>query len=105
MTSFWWQKASLSKQVGWLRGVLPIVISWALWRARRVVRMEGISFNPENVIRVVKTLIRDLSSKIKAFRGMGAHDQAIIELLACPIVPLVVRRVRLIAWQPPERGE
>lgn len=27
MMNFWWRRASLSSQVGWLQGVLPIVIS------------------------------------------------------------------------------
>lgn len=36
--------------VGWLRGTLPIVISWA----RCAERMEGTKFMTENIIRSVK---------------------------------------------------
>lgn len=55
----------MSTQVGWLRGVLPIAISWALWKARCAARMEGAKCIPNNVIHSVKVLIRDISSKIK----------------------------------------
>lgn len=34
---------------------------------------------------------------------MRANDQMVMELLACPVVPVDVRRVKLIAWKPLER--
>ncbi|XP_041026870.1 uncharacterized protein LOC121267058 [Juglans microcarpa x Juglans regia] len=34
MMSFWWEHSMRSSQVGWTHGVLPIIILWALWKAR-----------------------------------------------------------------------
>lgn len=83
--------------VGWLPGVLLIVISMALWRARCAAIMEGIKFILDDVIRFVKFLLRDISSKIKEICCLGEHDCTIMEMLACPIIPIDVRKIKLVS--------
>lgn len=104
MISFWWQHASMSTQMGWLRGLLPIAISWALWRARCAARMEGMVFNLDGIIRSIKILIRDLSRKMKEFRSTSPHERVIMETLSCPIIPVASKKLKRITWRPPMRG-
>lgn len=58
--NFWWRRAVLPSQVCWIHGVLPIIISWALWRARCASRMEGVNFEWRVVLRLVKLNLRDV---------------------------------------------
>ncbi|XP_041026987.1 14.7 kDa ribonuclease H-like protein [Juglans microcarpa x Juglans regia] len=46
-----------------------------------------------------------MSSKIKHFWCQGPLDRVILDELGCSIIPIVTRKVELIAWRPPERGQ
>ncbi|KAG2717585.1 hypothetical protein I3760_03G182300 [Carya illinoinensis] len=70
----WWNKTTMNSQVGWIRGSLPIIISWSIWRARCEARMEG------------------------------GEDRETMKRLACPVIPISPKSVKLIAWRPPNRG-
>ncbi|KAG7988464.1 hypothetical protein I3843_03G189700 [Carya illinoinensis] len=100
----WWNKASMNSQVGWIRSSLPIVISWSIWRARCEARMEGENFMTDKIIRSVKLWIRDMAYKIRNFQHMGGEDREIMERLACPMIPISPKPIKLIAWSPPNRG-
>lgn len=104
MVNIWWQRASLSSQVGWIKGLIPIMISWELGKARCAVRMEGIKFKSEHVIREVKVGLRNISTNMKRFRHMGGNDKVILDSLNCLILPIVKKKPLLILWRKPVRG-
>lgn len=66
--------------------------------------MEGTNFNSDDVIRSVKILVNNILSGVKKFQCLGEHDWMVMERLGCSIIPIVKRRLKLIAWTPPERG-
>ncbi|KAG2668267.1 hypothetical protein I3760_15G152100 [Carya illinoinensis] len=88
------RKASLASQVHWLRGIIPILISWALWKARCAARMEDTKFESKGIIRMVKGFILDISGFMKTFKVVGDHDLGVLRELNCP----------LIAWAAPIGG-
>ena len=100
----WWSHASNSFQVRWLRGVIPIFISWALLRSRCAARMEGLNFDWKNVIGMVKGFILESSGMVRKFKRLGPHDASILANLNCPMVALESRTPRYNAWELPENG-
>lgn len=105
MMSFWWQRATTQSQVEWIRGALPIIISWALWKTRCSARMDGSSFKIEDTIQTVKFLLKDASCNLKKFQHIRRNDSLVMESLNIPIVPIHKKKVAFIKWVLPERGK
>ncbi|XP_042964506.1 uncharacterized protein LOC122298703 [Carya illinoinensis] len=104
MMVFWWRRAAKISQAGWIRGVMPIVISWCLWKARCSARMEGDTFKVNAIIRQVKVIIFNMSRNLKFFQVTKRHDFLVMEGLQVPIIPIKKKHVSFVKWELPRRG-
>ncbi|XP_042974708.1 uncharacterized protein LOC122306346 [Carya illinoinensis] len=99
MMGFWWRRAAKINQAGWIRGVMPIVISWCLWKARCSARMEGATFQVKDIIRQVKIVIYNMSQNLKNFQVMKRNDCLVMEGLQVPIIPIKKKQVSFVKWE------
>lgn len=90
----WWFRASPSSQVGLCRGIIPILITWALWRSRCVALMEDVVPNSGAVI----------SSQLQHFIRLASRDANLLKEHNCPIVPIPIKTPRRVAWSRPRSG-
>ncbi|KAG6686415.1 hypothetical protein I3842_11G017900 [Carya illinoinensis] len=104
MMVFWWKRAAKINQAGWIRGVMPIVISWCLWKARCLARMEGATFQVNDIIRQVKVMIFNMSRNLKNFQVMKRNDFLVMEGLQVPIIPIKKKQVSFVKWELLRRG-
>ncbi|XP_042948589.1 uncharacterized protein LOC122281287 [Carya illinoinensis] len=101
MMMYWWQRASIITQVGWIMGVLPILISWALWEARCSSRMEGIIFNIEGAVRYVKCLLKEASCLLQNFQKIRKGDNVVMQNFRLLIIPTHKKKVKFVKWEMP----
>ncbi|KAG6658021.1 hypothetical protein CIPAW_04G130600 [Carya illinoinensis] len=104
MMSFWWQRANKQSQAGWIRGMLPIVITWCLWKARCSARMEGVPFQVKAIIRLVKIIMKDVSYNLKNFQVVKENERLVMEELNIPVASIKGKKVTYVKWELPTRG-
>ncbi|KAG7979916.1 hypothetical protein I3843_05G155000 [Carya illinoinensis] len=102
MMLYWWQKAKKNTQVGWLRGVIPIMISWALWKSRCLSRIEGVPFSIDIIIRQVKWFLQEACCSVQSFHKINTGDYEIMQRLNLPIIPTRKKQLKYIKWEMPE---
>ncbi|KAG6658115.1 hypothetical protein CIPAW_04G137600 [Carya illinoinensis] len=101
----WWFRASESSQVSCCRGILPIIITWALWRARCEHRMEGKISNWRGVVRRIKLMLIDIFSPHRKFDRLHANDIKVLQELNCPFSHVREKSMKAIAWSKPNVGQ
>ncbi|KAG2411275.1 hypothetical protein I3760_Q015100 [Carya illinoinensis] len=104
MMLYWWQKAKKNARVGWLRGVIPIMISWALWKSRCLSRIEGVPFSIDAIIRQVKWFLQEACCSVQSFHKINTGDYEIMQRLNLPIIPTRNKQLKYIKWEMPEVG-
>ncbi|KAG2720837.1 hypothetical protein I3760_02G052600 [Carya illinoinensis] len=101
----WWLRASESSQVSCCHGILPIIIMWALWRARCENRMKGKNTDWKGVVRRIKLMLTDIFSSHKKFDRLHANDIKVLQELNCPISHVSKKSMKAIAWIKPNRDQ
>lgn len=92
-------KASKSNQMGILRSITPIVISWALWKARCEARMEGGQVLWHGIICFVKAYINDIAGSISKVQKLSDLDLHWLQVMSCPIAPLRRKKTHIVSWR------
>ncbi|XP_042973021.1 uncharacterized protein LOC122304823 [Carya illinoinensis] len=102
--AFRWRRAAKQNPAGWIHGVMPIVISWCLWKARCSARMEGVLFQVMSIIQHVKIMIKNISCNVNKFQAIKKTDLLVMKGLNIPIVPIKNIQVTFVKWEWPRRG-
>lgn len=71
---FWFRCARKTSQKGVIIGLLPILISWKLWRWRCLAKMEGKKESLESVWISIKKWLNLISGKEKCIRYARLQD-------------------------------
>ncbi|XP_041016150.1 uncharacterized protein LOC121258672 [Juglans microcarpa x Juglans regia] len=58
-------------------------------------------FESKVIIRMIKGLLADISGSMRMFRVVREHDLGVLRELNCPVVPPIVKNLKLITWAPP----
>lgn len=100
----WFRRASSSSQVGVIVGIIPIIITWRLWRRRCLARMEGILESHNTVVHSICGWLGSLSQVAKQKNKLSRRDGLLLEALR--IIPVIPKApcCRVVRWEKPPLG-
>lgn len=90
-----------SSQRGTLLGITPIIITWALWKARCEARMEEHTITWQKTTCQIKSMLAQVGNQITKARKTTAHDMQILRALNYLISIPRQWKVQLISWEKP----
>lgn len=94
---FWFRCAKKISQMGVIIGLLPILISWKLWRWRCLAKMVGKKESPESVWISIKKWLSLIYGRINKAVSVSRLDGEILKELGIPISHGIRRLPRLIS--------
>ncbi|XP_042983381.1 uncharacterized protein LOC122312796 [Carya illinoinensis] len=100
----WFSRASRQSQLGMLLGLVPVIVTWRLWKRRCTARMEGKHEKLEVVWRSVMYWIRYVLKKIGTVKKLSKRDIDILKKLNVNIVEKQRRAPRIVKWATPSLG-
>ncbi|XP_042944671.1 uncharacterized protein LOC122278558 [Carya illinoinensis] len=96
--SSWFRRAKSSSQVGYIVGLMPVIITWRLWRQRCLARMEGSLESYDMVIKSISFWVRSLGLMGEKFHTLSRFDGMILEALCIRPMPLKERTCKVVQW-------
>ncbi|XP_042986314.1 uncharacterized protein LOC122314764 [Carya illinoinensis] len=102
--SSWFRRAKSSSQVGVIMGLMPVIITWRLWRRRCLARMEGSLESYDTVIKSISFWVRSLGLMGDKYYNLCRFDGMILEALRIRLVPLKERTCKVVQWHKPPLG-
>ncbi|XP_035549712.1 uncharacterized protein LOC118349411 [Juglans regia] len=100
----WFRRANNSSQVGIILGILPVIITWRLWRRRCLARMEG-RFEPvSEIIHSVSRWISLICRDMHASSHISSFDLQVLKSLNVQAVLIPIRRCKTFTWNRPSVG-
>ncbi|XP_035545929.1 uncharacterized protein LOC118348419 [Juglans regia] len=94
--SSWFRRAQSNSHMGIIICLLPVIITWRIWRRRCLARMEGKLENQDAVIKSIWIWIGTLCQADGNHHSLSRYDAMILETLQIQPVPLKERRCKLV---------
>ncbi|XP_035545033.1 uncharacterized protein LOC118348151 [Juglans regia] len=99
----WFRRASKSSQLGTLIGVIPVIITWNLWKWRCTTRMEGRKEKVQVLWRLIKYWINWVGIKIHKDSRLVEKDVQILKSLNLSINSKKNEILMAVRWERPKK--